>query len=415
MAGAYQKLGDAQARAVYERVIREFADQRDSAATAKQFLAALPSPPPALSAPAARTLNESGALGRGSSPSADGRYVSFTDDSGNVALRDVRTGLNRRLTQGGDWWNAYSSTPVVSPDGREVAYVWYLHPDKAEVRVVSAVEPTPAPRVAFQTGINEIPYKIAWAPDGKRLHVVRTLLDRTSQVGTLTIADRSFRSIKSLEWRSPNRLSLSPDGRFLAYDVPAGEVGSPRDVVVLATDGSQETTVVQHPANDSFPLWSPDGSHLLFLSDRTGRNALWMVPIAKGRANGNPISIRPDVGPIQLLGLTKPGTLYYFEPGASRANLHLAELEGLRATKPPVPLTERLVTANVGSTWSRDGRYLAYYSFTQVSADTRTGVSWLISQDRPGAHGAASHPCVHPLRRRTEVVSGQPLGAGGVG
>ena len=162
MAGAYQKLGDAQARAVYQRVIREFADQRDSA-TAKQLPAALPSPPPALSAPAARALSDSGAIGRGSLPSADGRYVSFTDESGNVALRDIRTGLNRRLTQGGDWWNAWSSGPVVSPDGLEVAYVWYLHPDKAEVRVVSAVEPVSAPRVAFQTGMNETPYKIAWA------------------------------------------------------------------------------------------------------------------------------------------------------------------------------------------------------------------------------------------------------------
>jgi hypothetical protein len=30
MAGCYQKLGDAQARAIYERVVREFGDQRDA-------------------------------------------------------------------------------------------------------------------------------------------------------------------------------------------------------------------------------------------------------------------------------------------------------------------------------------------------------------------------------------------------
>ena len=40
MADAYRKLGDAQARAVYERVTREFADQVESASAARRQLAA---------------------------------------------------------------------------------------------------------------------------------------------------------------------------------------------------------------------------------------------------------------------------------------------------------------------------------------------------------------------------------------
>ena len=64
---------------------------------------------------------------------------------------------------------------------------------------------------------------IAWMPDGKQLQVVRSQPNRTSQIGTVTIQDGTFQSIKSLEWRTPSLLSLSPDGRYLAYDVPAGE------------------------------------------------------------------------------------------------------------------------------------------------------------------------------------------------
>jgi Tol biopolymer transport system component len=62
--------------------------------------------------------------------------------------------------------------------------------------------------------------------------------------------------------------------------------------------------------------------------------------------------------------MTKSGSLYYFSnTGGSPRNLYAAELDGLQVTKPPVPATGRLINQNMGSTWSRDGKYLAYYSF----------------------------------------------------
>ena len=78
---------------------------------------------------------------------------------------------------------------------------------------------------------------------------------------------------------------------------------------MLATDGSQETVAVQNPANDAFPVWSPDGSRLLFLSDRNGRNALWAVPIADGRPTAAATLLRADVGLIRLLRMTTNGSL----------------------------------------------------------------------------------------------------------
>jgi Tol biopolymer transport system component len=80
------------------------------------------------------------------------------------------------------------------------------------------------------------------------------------------------------------------------------------------------------------------------------------------------------VGPISLLGVTRTGTLYYSESASVRQNLFLADLADLRATNTPVAATERMVDANLGSTWSRNGEYIAYYSFRQVSADMQRGV-----------------------------------------
>jgi tricorn protease len=168
---------------------------------------------------------------------------------------------------------------------------------------------------------------------------------------------------------------VSPDGRFIAYDIPAAEARSPRDIFVLATDGSSDTAVVQNPANDVDPVWSPNGAELAFISDRTGRNSLWSIPIENGRATGPARSIREDVGLIGLLGTTKNGTLLYFQPTANRLNLFVTEMEAGRATAPPVPATERLITDNVGSTWSRDGEFLAYYALQNTQADGRNGAT----------------------------------------
>jgi len=378
MAEAYQKLGDAQVGQIYERLLREFNDQKEIAAEAQSRLAALRSTAVSATKPIARQI-ANGTDVMDPRPSSDGRYLSFTDPAtGDLAIRDLVTGTNRRVTNTGDWFSEYSDAAVISPDDRHVAFTWYIHKEnKVELRTASIAPGEPIRlNVVRRAEIGDSAYNITWMPDGKQLLIVRNLPDRTSQIGTVNIEDGSFRNIKSLEWRKPNLLSLSPDGRYVAYDVPAVEAGSPLDVMVLATDGNRETAVVKNPANDSSPLWSADGSRLVFLSDRTGSNALWTVPIDEGRPNGQPTLLKPDVGPIRLLGLTKTGTLYYFEPSAGRPNLYLSDLDTVHATNPPVPLTERIINYNIGPTWSRDGQYLAYYSFREPPSSNKfTGVS----------------------------------------
>lgn len=108
--------------------------------------------------------------------------------------------------------------------------------------------------------------------------------------------------LKSLEWREPIKASLSLDGRYIAYDAPAGESGSARDIFMLAEDGSRETLVEHNPANDRSPVWSPDGSRIVFLSDRTGNASLWMVPLVGGRPTGPAELAKADIGTIDPLG-----------------------------------------------------------------------------------------------------------------
>ena len=65
-------------------------------------------------------------------------------------------------------------------------------------------------------------------------------------------------------------MSLSPDGRYIAYDFPQAEEGPERDIFLLASDGSREVPLVRHPAHEAGPMWTPDGSRVLFFSDGCG-------------------------------------------------------------------------------------------------------------------------------------------------
>jgi Tol biopolymer transport system component len=363
IADSYQKLGRiSESQAAYERVVREFTDQRDAVSEARARLASAQLPV-SRSGPTARRIWAGKNFGP-DVPSPDDRYSSSVGPTGDVVVRDLRTGVDRRLTEGADWFSEYMGTARVSPDGRLVAYDWYIHKEDAvELRIVSLAAGEPVrPRTVFRAETNDGAYMSAWMPDGKQLLALREHPGRTWEIGRVTIENGSFQGIKSLEWRRPNVLSPSPDGRFVAYDVPEGEAGSPFDIFLLAADGSQEA-VLRNPANDSFPLWSPDGSSLVFLSDRTGSNALWAVPIRDGRPSAPASLIRSNVGSMTPLAVTRSGTFYYHSSTGGLRNLYVTDLDDTQVTKTPAPVTERLVNVNVGPTWSRDGEYLAYYSF----------------------------------------------------
>jgi Tol biopolymer transport system component len=128
-------------------------------------------------------------------------------------------------------------------------------------------------------------------------------------------------------------------------------------------DGSRETPLVEHPANDLFPIWTPDGKNILFASDRTGTMALWAVPVADGKAQGPADLIKPDIGRVFPMGFTQKGTYFYgLETGRSDVYVSTLDLVTGKMRVPPSKVTQRFVGANSSPEWSPDGRRLAYIS-----------------------------------------------------
>jgi hypothetical protein len=135
--------------------------------------------------------------------------------------------------------------------------------------------------------------------------------DRANQIALVDVGTGSARVLKTMDWRSPQKLALSPDGRYVAFDFPQSEDSHQRDVFLLAIGGSREELLVEHPDNDVVLGWTPDGKRLLFGSDRTGRLGIWALPVADGKALGSPELQRPDVPLLRAMGVTPEGSFYY--------------------------------------------------------------------------------------------------------
>ncbi len=52
---------------------------------------------------------------------------------------------------------------------------------------------------------------------------------------------------------------------------------------VVAVGGGEPRRLTYENADDAAPAWSPDGRHLAFVSNRDGRDQLYVIDPASGR------------------------------------------------------------------------------------------------------------------------------------
>jgi len=245
-----------------------------------------------------------------------------------------------------------------------MAYCWDREEDDGlvDLRVVGL--DGSEPRILYST--NEQTRWVepcAWFPDGKRILAHLTGKDGTDQIVQFSVTDGSFRVLKTVGKDCLARVELSPDGRYILYDLVRQEDGGPlhRDIWLTSIDGNRETPLVEHPADDSVIGWAPDGKNILFTSSRSGTLAIWLVAVADGKPRGKPRMIKPVVGGFEPFGFTKKGSFYY---GISRNidDIYVATLDPktgkiLGPPKKEIGLHEG---SNFACSYSPDGKYLAH-------------------------------------------------------
>ena len=358
MGQCYEKLGDAEARKAYEQVVREFGDQAGIVAEARARLAALAGAKPSTagSTMAVRRVwagPDADAYGQ---VSPDGRFMSFTDqETGDLAIHDLATGQNRRLTDKGPWSTSeeFAGYSVPSPDGRQIACNWCNSSYLYDLRIFALDGSKPRVLQIARDGDFYIS-PLAWSPDGKHLLTQFLKTDGSRDMMLMAVADGSTRLLKALgkSERSPGG-AFSPDGRHIAWAVRDG-------LSMLELQSGQEHPLVRDLAQPTVLGWAPDGKHLLFSSDRSGSTDLWLIAVADGKAAGEPELVKKGYDG-SALGLTRAGGFYYAVSNPV-SDVHLAELdlETGRVVAPPQPVSSRWVGITRSPDWSPDGRFLAY-------------------------------------------------------
>jgi len=372
----YEKLGAAESRSAYERVIQEFADQADPVTTARTRLAALDS-----EAEDGRIVVRK--LVEGwfwpMWPSHDGRFVPF-ERGNDLFVRDLDTDTERLVVSGPTTGNRELERAVISHDNSKLAYtiseVDYGVDEprpRYELRVID-VNGT-GDRLAFEDRSSYRRLRLAdWSPTSDTILAATWGWDDVCQL-LLVNASTGSRTVR---YRLPECNSIdglfSPDGRHIVFSPRRGS-GQTQDILSIPIQSGDPTPIVAHPATDDLEGWTSDG-RLVFLSDRSSTWDLWTVPVQDGRAAGEPELLKRDIlkqGPGEApFGFTRRGSYFYL----SQSNVEDVETATLdvssgRLDSSPVPVSRRFEGANHTPDYSRDGRFLAYVSGPQGSVSVR--------------------------------------------
>jgi Tol biopolymer transport system component len=390
MGQCYEKLGTAQAaesRKAYERLVRDFADQREVAEQARARLAALapnaapapPSPPGSL-----RRLYQAPGLPAGQvgiNLSADARYVIVSPRAGNeFTVRELSTGKEVHVPHpsaealAAEWHrtspgqvNGIIMSVELSPDGTQLAYaVWVGAPNLAsdrpmqiQIRVVNT-DGSGGRLVTRQDGTWMD--ALRWTADGRSVVTTfATPAARTFAVVSIRVSDGSVTKLSAPIPASDDDLTsgyVSPDGRFVAIweELDTG------DVVSIADTRTGKRSRIGEPVKSNvFRLvgWAPDGSGLVLITDRSGSPGAWLLRLVDGVPQGAPELLRANIeaGNSPRLG---PDGSYYYMKNSQVARRYLTALDPatgkVRGQPTLIPELENVC----GYDWSPDGTAIAY-------------------------------------------------------
>lgn len=365
LGACYERIAQERAKEAYARVLNKYADQPAAVAQARARLAAL------TRAGAAPPLGRSfRPLWEGARPAAlfpgrisrNGRFLPLVTADGLV-LQDLAT---ERLGAPVRLFGAAAALPgcepdppvVLSPDGYHIAYACVPEGGGLYELRVARVDGSLASRRLVSAPLHETIELLDWAAD--TLLVQFRLPNGHARLVIVPVSGSPATHIVNAA--TPIRSAgISAHSRWVVYEAPAADPRSGQDIFIVPAAGGAARALIAGPFGDRFPMWTPGGEGILFVSDRTGSAGLWFQRIREGRASGEPRLVFPDLGRIVTsLGVSDTGRLLYWRE-TGLVDVYVVNLDpaGLPAGAPRNSSTSR-IGQNLMPAWSPDGSELAY-------------------------------------------------------
>ena len=171
--------------------------------------------------------------------------------------------------------------PRWSSDGTQLAYL--RRDPQASIVLVNAL--VGGERVIKTPGATSV---YDWTQDGTAILLACRKADLPRAVCRLDITGGGSAELEMLAadpQRDLYQARLSPDGQWMSFVASSG--GGRATVYMSSATGDEWIPVTEGESYDDKPRWAPDGSHLYFLSDRSGTLHLWARRI--DRRTGLPV------------------------------------------------------------------------------------------------------------------------------
>ena len=407
MGNCYEKLGQQEARKVYEKLVANYSEQTELVASAKLKLNLL-----ALNNPEDKTagIKINQLKFENNSPvftSPDGKY-GYTFDEGNfpaVEMIELTTGKKWRISDKGDYTKYPMSYPfggvVFSPDSKQVAYGWSVERYEGknfiwqtEIHLVN-VDGSENQVMVSDTLIYTV---TDWSGDGKYLLGYKATLLRfrqdkneKNQLYLISIQDKSEKLIADLGNRKIESASFTNDGKFVVFNAQAEFKSENYDIYSVPIDGGAPTPLITNREYDSGPKRIPGTNSMVYLSTHSGFNDLWEMTLSDGVLEHTPVVVKNNMDiSTKLQTIKNNGTINYSTLKLYPAEIYFARLDIENKNLQIIPLNVEQTTGKPirRVLWSPSMNKVAcFLQGGKIVTDqaVKTPIDWIIRDLKTGA------------------------------
>ena len=260
--------------------------------------------------------------------------------------------------------------PAFSPDGEHIAF--RSGRDGGGIFIMGRTGE--AVRRVTRGGFNP-----AWSHDGTRLVYTRV----RTEIRPQNAEERSEMLVVSANGGEPRVLhkgdsmmpSWSPQDTRIAFSgryIQGQPIAGVSNLFTIPTAGGNPEPLTRGDSIDWNPVWSADGKHIYFVSNRAGSPNIWRIGVdeASGRPRGEPEPLSSPSSFTAHLSLSSDGRRLAFSSVLETQNIYSLRLDPLKldAVGDPTPIT-------TGSRYwsspdpSPDGDWVVFYSQVQPEGD----------------------------------------------